>query len=155
MYLPTTPFSPLLTLTLLLLLFIHQTTATPLTNPLTPIPLPQTNTQPIPEIGCTNAVNATSMTAALTRLGDFCHDYGAIRPNMKIGWEVGSSRAYACNYAWIGSNPCPYFEIAAAWAAVQEKCGDGVGGYWYRSDWKKTYGFDLRWAGWCGGLDEV
>ncbi|KAK3380798.1 hypothetical protein B0H63DRAFT_193116 [Podospora didyma] len=107
----------------------------------------------IAAIGCTNHVNKTEAQHAILWLASYCARYGPIDQNTKLSWTVGKTRAYACNYAWSTKNPCTYGEHEKAWAAIKQKCGEDVGGWWFEKQWEKTYGVDLASAGWCSQID--
>lgn len=105
-----------------------------------------------PEVGCTTLVNTSEIMPAGSSLGDYCVTHGPMSRETKVSWTLGRTRVYACNYSKSGSNPCPIDEIEAAWNDIQERCGFGMGGWWYQEDWKKTYGFDDIDADWCGNM---
>ncbi|KAK3361460.1 hypothetical protein B0T24DRAFT_109310 [Lasiosphaeria ovina] len=113
-----------------------------------------------PRIGCTRPVNTSEADEAARQLGAFCADNGPISAAAKVSWRVGGTRAYACNYAGSGANPCSFGELMAVQKAIDARCrggeaaADGIigGGWWYEPAWKKTYGFDGAAASWCGNL---
>ncbi|KAK3938568.1 hypothetical protein QBC46DRAFT_440197 [Diplogelasinospora grovesii] len=106
-----------------------------------------------PQIGCTNAVNTTAAQEAAQYLGKYCRDKGPVTQTTKVSWAIGDVRAYVCNYSWDSSQPCTYDELEAAWTAIQNQCGQGMGGWWFEPDWNKAYGFDLVSVGWCTSID--
>lgn len=104
------------------------------------------------KIGCTAVVNTSEIFPAGNALGDYCLTRGPIGRETKVSWTLGSTRVYVCNYSKTGNNPCSLAEIETAWNDIQQACGSGIGGWWYRGDWKKTYGFDNINADWCGNM---
>ncbi|KAK1759791.1 hypothetical protein QBC47DRAFT_410526 [Echria macrotheca] len=89
-----------------------------------------------PQIGCTTPLNLKDTLLAAASLAKYCAAEGDnITRNTKDG-----------------GNFCGQAEIQTAWDAIQQTCGAGMGGWWFEPEWKKTYGFDVAEASWCGNL---
>ncbi|KAK0701350.1 hypothetical protein B0T21DRAFT_353740 [Apiosordaria backusii] len=92
-------------------------------------------------VGCTNnPVDSNELENSLTCLSNWCNGGNAIPPHGGEHCTVGGSMMYICSYG--GTNPCSANEMVTAWGSIQRDCGPGRGGWWFSSDWKKTYGVD-------------
>jgi hypothetical protein len=104
---------------------------------------------PIDRTECFNGLldraNYLQARGIFTRM---CENGEEIGKNSRLGFKVGSSLVYACNWGG-GSQGCSKQEVDDAMIALDENCGGLIGGWVNLKDWAKGYGRTDGWANPC------
>ncbi|KAK4183559.1 hypothetical protein QBC35DRAFT_456167 [Podospora australis] len=107
---------------------------------ITPISLPDAPAPPPDSIGCSPSKDPLYVADAISAaqsLSWYIDHYGPVTQFTKVSWTKFDARAD---------------EIIAAWVAMQNQCGLGVGGYVFNASVQMTIGFQRIEEDWCSNL---
>ncbi|KAJ3547619.1 hypothetical protein NM208_g1424 [Fusarium decemcellulare] len=110
---------------------------------------------PLPkgESGCSGeGLDYSDLSSAQVQLYNYCGAGAALTSKIMV-FTHGNVKAYVCNYG--GDNTCADHEAKAAFGSLSGTCGNPsspLGGWYWLSDWAKTYGYDAAGADICTNM---